>query len=224
MAPASKKTSFLFSTKRLFQKGGITSFYRGFMATASREVVGNIALFTTYQVKMMLIFKVIEVFWSFTFFVCRIQLFKNSICKMRGVHPHDASYDVIVFSGGMSGVGFWLISHPFDTLKSLIQTDSFTSPKYKGVIDCIRVVRAYHKISFLYSLVLILYLINISHHTVGFAWEGHIISIPRVQFIADPGLPSQRRILHYGTLFSILFYSHCFYNVKMLHLNNYELF
>eukprot|EP01041_Mallomonas_annulata_P006919 gene6919-14056_t len=116
IAPRDKIPSLQYSTSSIYRKGGISAFYRGFYATAAREISGNIAYFTTYQ------------------------LLKNNLSRLKGLHPKDASFEIIFFSGGMAGIAFWLVSHPIDTLKSLIQTDNILQPKYNGVIDCIRKV------------------------------------------------------------------------------------
>ena len=43
-----------------------------------------------------------------------------------------------LIAGPAAGVGFWLFIYPADYAKTMLQTDSFTSPKYKGWIDCLK--------------------------------------------------------------------------------------
>lgn len=117
MASPLVKTSFFESSRRLYQKGRIFAFYRGFGATALREIPGNFVYFTTYQ------------------------LLKNNISRTCGVHPKDASFWTIFVSGGFAGVALWLVCHPIDTLKSLIQTDNLLQPKYSGILDCLKKVQ-----------------------------------------------------------------------------------
>lgn len=117
MAAPSAKASLFQSTRQLYRIGKFSAFFRGFGATACREVPGNFVYFTTYQ------------------------LLKNNISIATGRHPKDATYWTIFVSGGFAGVFLWLFCHPIDTLKSLIQTDNFHKPKYSGLIDCIRKVQ-----------------------------------------------------------------------------------
>ena len=54
VADRSKNVTLAGSVYKLFMKGGVSSFYRGFGATVGREVSGNIAYFTTYQANIVL--------------------------------------------------------------------------------------------------------------------------------------------------------------------------
>lgn len=38
----------------------------------------------------------------------------------------------------LSFAAFWLPCYPIDFCKTLIQTDSETNPKYRGLLDCMR--------------------------------------------------------------------------------------
>jgi len=40
-----------------------------------------------------------------------------------------------VAAGGCAGVLYTAATHPLDTVKSLIQTDSIDSPRYRGFLD-----------------------------------------------------------------------------------------
>lgn len=39
-------------------------------------------------------------------------------------------------AGGFAGITCWLSSLPFDVIKSRLQADSLTNPKYTSVIEC----------------------------------------------------------------------------------------
>ncbi|XP_026684617.1 mitochondrial basic amino acids transporter-like [Diaphorina citri] len=41
-------------------------------------------------------------------------------------------------AGGLSGLISWALIMPFDVVKSTLQSDSLTDPKYKGMFDCFR--------------------------------------------------------------------------------------
>lgn len=111
---ADTKSSSFFGTYNevLRSKNGISSLFRGMSATMAREALGNLALFSSYQ------------------------LCKNSLSRRFGKPSSKASYDIILLSGGVSGLCFWTVAHPFDTLKSIIQADSVLKPKYHGLWDC----------------------------------------------------------------------------------------
>ena len=42
-------------------------------------------------------------------------------------------------SGGFCGLVYWVGMFPADYVKTLMQTDSVANPKYKGMIDCVRI-------------------------------------------------------------------------------------
>ena len=50
----------------------------------------------------------------------------------------DCPLHAVLLSGALAGNVFWLITYPFDVVKSKIQGDSFENPKYKGMIDCFK--------------------------------------------------------------------------------------
>ena len=113
----SKKISLLKSVRQIIKAGGFSSFYLGLDSTLAREISGNVAYFTSYY------------------------LLKLELCKYYNLKMKDATFNIIFLAGGLSGVAFWLVSHPFDTLKSIQQTDDIRNPKYRGVFDC------YNKVS-----------------------------------------------------------------------------
>jgi solute carrier family 25 carnitine/acylcarnitine transporter 20/29 len=51
---------------------------------------------------------------------------------------HFAPPELVFLAGGAAGVANWLFVYPIDTIKTQIQTDSLTSPKYLRVRDCIQ--------------------------------------------------------------------------------------
>lgn len=48
----------------------------------------------------------------------------------------------IVAAGGCAGVLYTAATHPIDTVKSLVQTDSIETPRYRGFLDGWRQVLA----------------------------------------------------------------------------------
>ena len=43
-----------------------------------------------------------------------------------------------LLAGGFAGVCTWASMYPIDYAKTLIQSDSFTTPKYKNAVDCLK--------------------------------------------------------------------------------------
>lgn len=41
-------------------------------------------------------------------------------------------------SGGLAGVATWTIMYPVDYVKTLLQSDSLTQPKYANSVECLR--------------------------------------------------------------------------------------
>ncbi len=44
-----------------------------------------------------------------------------------------------LFAGIIAGLSFWAYIYPVDYIKTIIQADSLTNPKYKGSIHCAQV-------------------------------------------------------------------------------------
>lgn len=61
----------------------------------------------------------------------------------RGGHGHEPpGVWPIVAAGGCAGVLYTAATHPVDTVKSLVQTDSIETPRYRGFLDGWRQVLA----------------------------------------------------------------------------------
>ncbi|OMJ66881.1 hypothetical protein SteCoe_36125 [Stentor coeruleus] len=90
---------------------GIYGLYRGFLTTFLRDAIGDTFYYSTYQA------------------VPKYLLGKEDV---------NAEKDVlaIILSGGLAGISFWTFTYPIDLIKSRIQSDSISNPKYKGTIDC----------------------------------------------------------------------------------------
>lgn len=46
----------------------------------------------------------------------------------------SSTFGVLMFSGAMAGIGYWVTAFPQDTIKSIIQTD--TTGRYRGMLHC----------------------------------------------------------------------------------------
>jgi solute carrier family 25 carnitine/acylcarnitine transporter 20/29 len=55
-----------------------------------------------------------------------------------GQTKDDLGFYEIAGAGVMAGFGLWGSMFPIDTLKSKIQSESFTKPQYKGMADALK--------------------------------------------------------------------------------------
>lgn len=92
---------------------GYSGLYLGFILQVFKEMIGNVALFGVYDATLML---------------------------LSGFHSTNQSWAAVWPAGSLAGISYYLVSYPFDTLKSKLQTDSLVSPKYQGSMHCIRKV------------------------------------------------------------------------------------
>lgn len=90
-------------------EGGVTSVFRGLGPTLTRECTGNVFYFGAYE------------------FV------KNNYPR-----PEATIMEQAVVGGGCAGIAYWTAMLPVDTIKTLLQTDSRITPKYKSTFDCVR--------------------------------------------------------------------------------------
>ena len=49
--------------------------------------------------------------------------------------PSDAPLYAPLIAGGVAGLCFWIFLYPIDFIKTTIQTDSLSNPKYNGIMD-----------------------------------------------------------------------------------------
>lgn len=97
--------------KGLYREGGIASLYKGTVATLWRDVPGSVAYFGAYE------------------------LFKRALTP-EGSTPAQLNPGAVLVGGGMAGIANWMVSLPFDTIKSRLQT----APEgtYTGMLDVAR--------------------------------------------------------------------------------------
>lgn len=91
---------------------GLTGLFWGLKPTLMRESAGNFIYFTSY-------------------YAFRQKLVDEQVLNI----SHTAG---VAISGGLAGVSFWGSIHPFDTVKSLVTSDSVKTPKYSGAMDAAR--------------------------------------------------------------------------------------
>jgi Mitochondrial carrier protein len=80
----------------LRSEGGFRNLYQGFDATLSRNLIGSAIYFASYD------------------------LIRRRISALGGGDLHAGH---VITAGGLAGVAFWTSIYPFDTVKSLMQTE-----------------------------------------------------------------------------------------------------
>ncbi|KAJ7295652.1 hypothetical protein O6H91_14G053300 [Diphasiastrum complanatum] len=95
-------------------EGGVLGLFKGLTPTLLREVPGNAAMFGAYEA------------------------IKQGIAG--GRDTSQLGRGSLLTAGGIAGAVFWLSVYPTDVIKSVIQVDNHSKPKYNGTIDAFRQV------------------------------------------------------------------------------------
>ncbi|KAL4438789.1 hypothetical protein ABPG74_013462 [Tetrahymena malaccensis] len=95
---------------QVFKQYGIKGLYKGEVATIMREIPGEVVYFVYYELQMRYLRK----------------RYQDS--------PTILKYCPL-FAGGIAGLVFWGAIYPIDTLKSRVQGDSLSEPKYRSLLD-----------------------------------------------------------------------------------------
>lgn len=95
--------------KDLYRRGGIAGCYLGINSMLVRDIPAAAIYFFLYE------------FWM-----------RNLAGSEKLANP-----TFLIISGGMAGVISWAVITPLDVIKSRIQGDNPTNPKYKSALDCL---------------------------------------------------------------------------------------
>lgn len=97
--------------KQILKEGGMSSLYKGTVATLARDIPGTIAYFGTYE------------------------FIKKELMKMQGIDPNKGQLSpvAVVTAGGLAGMACWTVGIPADVIKSRYQTAP--EGKYNGLVD-----------------------------------------------------------------------------------------
>ena len=104
--------------KKVTKSEGVTGLYRGNLTTILRETP------------------------SFGCYFVTMDYFCHQSARYFDVHFDEVGPVTLFIGGGFSGMICWLISYPFDVVKSRLQCDGLEHSEYKGTMDCIR--KTYH--------------------------------------------------------------------------------
>ena len=100
--------------KKIYKNEGFRGLCRGLLPTMGREVPSFGAYFFTFD------------------FCCR------QSANFFGIEISEVGPLTLLIGGGLAGQVCWLISFPFDVVKSRLQGDGVTSVEYKGMLDCVK--------------------------------------------------------------------------------------
>ena len=100
--------------KKIYRTEGIVGLYRGNLTTILRETP------------------------SFGCYFITMDYFRHQSAQFFGIHFDEVGPVTLLIGGGFSGMACWLISYPFDVVKSRLQVDGLEGNEYKGTMDCFR--------------------------------------------------------------------------------------
>ena len=98
---------------KIYRQGGVIALNKGMVPTLYRETMSFATYFTTYD------------------YLCQTIAGKGTV--------DDLGLLKLMFAGAVTGIPTWLVSYPFDVVKSRIQVDGVHAPRqYRGLVDCFR--------------------------------------------------------------------------------------
>lgn len=99
---------------------GPLGLYYGWIFQWLKETTGNVALFGVYDIVMLLLGEP-----------------GAGRGGSRHAHPEGLHWMHIWPAGSLAGMAYFAVGYPFDTVKSRLQTDSLTSPRFKGPLHAV---------------------------------------------------------------------------------------
>ncbi|KAF6176318.1 hypothetical protein GIB67_011107 [Kingdonia uniflora] len=99
--------------KDIIRREGLRGIYRGLVITVLRDAPAHGAYFSTYE-------------------YTREKLHVG--CRKSG----EESLTTMLVAGGLAGVASWVCCYPLDVVKSRLQAQDQSQPKYQGIVDCFR--------------------------------------------------------------------------------------
>lgn len=96
----SKDATFISAAKQIVKTGGVTSLFKGSLATLARDGPGSALYFASYEIS------------------------KKILNKQNPVEGDQVSITNVCLSGGIAGMSMWLVVFPIDTIKTKLQATS----------------------------------------------------------------------------------------------------
>ncbi|CAL1399474.1 unnamed protein product [Linum trigynum] len=111
--------------KVLRSEGGTRGLFKGLVPTMAREIPGNAVIFGVYE------------------------LLKQTMAG--GQDTSKLGRGSLMLAGGLAGASFWLSVYPTDVVKSALQVDDFSKPKFSGSMDAFNKILAAEGVKGLYK-------------------------------------------------------------------------
>ncbi|XP_020202821.1 mitochondrial arginine transporter BAC2 [Cajanus cajan] len=99
--------------KNIWKKEGLRGIYRGLGITMLRDAPAH-GLY----------------FWTYEYAREKLHPGCRTSCEER--------LNTMLLSGGLAGVVSWVFSYPLDVVKTRLQAQTLSWPKYNGILDCLR--------------------------------------------------------------------------------------
>jgi solute carrier family 25 carnitine/acylcarnitine transporter 20/29 len=99
--------------RQVWNNRGFLGLFKGLGATLGREVPANAIYFSVYE-------------------------YTKGALVPQGGSKEDLGSGSLLLAGGMAGLMFWGTVYPVDVVKTRIQTDSDSQPKFRGMLDATR--------------------------------------------------------------------------------------
>lgn len=93
-------------------KNGLKTFYLGYTSHLIRNVLAGGIHLGSYDI------------------------IRENIAKYKNINIRDIKIHENLLAGALSGVIFWSVVYPIDTIKSNLQSDNVNKRNFKGIIDC----------------------------------------------------------------------------------------
>lgn len=116
-----KYPSAIEATRNIYNAGGLKYFARGGLSTLLREVPGTAIYFGCYEGYIR---------WA--------RRKRSSVGPDGMIVEAKNTVGEQMMGGGIAGILFWSAVYPVDYVKTMLQTDSISQPKYAGFLDCVR--------------------------------------------------------------------------------------
>lgn len=81
----------------------------------------------------------------------------------------------LMLAGGLAGISFWSVIFPIDCIKTRMQADDLTTPRYRSSLDCLRQTLNSEGFSSLYRGYLPVIVRTIPSNSVFFLLYGHFL-------------------------------------------------
>jgi len=116
MSPLLSSKYFISEMSSVLQRHGFQALFKGGSEVYSREMLGNVVYFSTYELMKSYLMQ------------------STNGTKLEQNQPSALQ---ILMSGASAGVAYWAAIYPIDTLKAMLQAQSISNPRFHTAISAI---------------------------------------------------------------------------------------